>query len=365
MPDPSPSSEVPATEHTRRPARAAARTTRGRKSPTARTAKPRARSPRKKKGPTATELAALEALRNELTAARAELEGARQEVAEVVGACRDAEARVAATRLGADAIRRTVTEIDASASAVRGWAEAARAEVERSQERSEQTEQRLARLREWLAGAREEFAALDADSRRTIDNFRAAVAETQRAAKGELITETPAELPDVSALPPEERADDIRERLVHLLNDTWSVEKEQVGLLQTLADESGDRDVRTVLEEHRAAAQQRRDAVAARLETLDAKPASGRGLLGQLVTRLRDAVQAPRDQADKAVLAVLKALSAAEFLAGLYAAVHAAARSAGGPETAEFAAAHFRAVRNQADQLRGALAPTVGRAVRR
>ncbi len=234
-----------------------------------------------------------------------------------------------------------------------------------AREQSEQTEQRLARLREWITDARTEFAALDAESRRTIDNFRAAIEETGRAAAGEIITETAAELPDAPALPPEERAADAGERLVHLLNDAWSVEREQAGLLQTLADESGDIDVRALLEGHRAAAQQRQEALAVRLEALGAKPSSGRGLLGQLVTRIWDAVQAPRDQADKAVLAVLKGLSAAEFLAGLYAAAHATARSAGGPETTEFAAAHFRAVRAQADQLRAAVAPTVERTVRR
>jgi ferritin-like metal-binding protein YciE len=306
---------------------------------------------------------AVEALRTELATAREELNAVRREVAEVVAACREAESRVAATRADADAVRRTVGEIDASAAAVRGVAEAARAEVERAHEQSEQTEQRLARLRERLDETRDEFAALDARSRTTPDHFRAAVEQTQRTTNGEIVTETAVELPDVPELPPEERADDVRERLAHLLNDAWGVEKEQAGLLQTLADESGDRDVRALLEEHRAAAQQRQEAIEGRLVALGAKPASGRGLLGQLATRLWEAVQAPRDQADKAVLAVLKALAAAEFLAGLYAAAHAAARSAGGPETTEFAAAHFRAVRNEADQLRAALAPTVERTV--
>lgn len=362
MPDPGTPSKAPTTDTASAPA--AARTTRGRKSAAATAAKPRTRAPRKK-GPTAAEAAELEALRRELAAAREELGAGRREVAEVVAACREAEARVAATRADADTVRRAVAEIDTAASAVRGAAEAALAELDRSRERSEQTEQRLARLREWTADARAEFAALDAESRRTIETFRAAVEETRRAAAGELTTETPAELPAVPALPPEEQAPDLGERLVHLLNDAWSVEKELVGLLQALAEESGDRDVRALLEEHRAAAHERQEALAARLAALGTRPASGRGLLGQLVARVWDAVQAPRDQADGAVLAVLKALSAAEFLAGLYAAAHAAARSAGGPETTEFAAAHFRAVRTQADQLRAAVAPAVGRAVRR
>lgn len=341
-----------------------ARTTRGRKS-TASATKSRTSAPRKKKGPTAAERAALAELRNELAAARSELEAARQEIAEVVGACRDAESRVAATRLGADAIRRMVAEIDGSATTVRGVVEVAQAEAERSREQSERTEQQLARLREWLAEARAEFVALDAESRKTLDTFRAAVEEAQRAASGEIATETRHELPDVPALPAEERAADIGARLVNLLNDAWGVEKELTGVLQTFADESGDRDVRAVLEEQCVAAQGRQEAVELRLLGLGTKPASGRGLLGQLVTRIWDAVQAPRDQADKAVMAVLKALSATEFLAGLYAAAHAAARSAGGRETTEFVASHFRDVRSRADQLRAAVGPAVGRAVHR
>lgn len=332
------------------------------------TAKSAARTTRKKKGPNAAELATVEELRRELAEARAELDSARAEIAEVVGACRDAESRVAATRSGADAIRRAVAELDSTAAGVRGLAEATQIEVTRACDESERAEARIGLMRTWLLETRAEFAALDAEAKRTLDTFRAAVEQTRSglpADAPEVEAPSVAELPEVTPLSPEERAEDLRDRLVHLLSDAWGVEKEQVGLLQTLADECGDREIRELLEQHRATCQARQEAVEARLESLGAKPASGRGLLGQLVTRIWDAVQAPRDQADKAVLALLKALSAAEFQAGLYAAAHAYARSAGGSETAEQVASYFREERSRAQELRLALGPTVERAARK
>jgi ferritin-like metal-binding protein YciE len=164
---------------------------------------------------------------------------------------------------------------------------------------------------------------------------------------------------------PEERAEDLRERFVHLLNDAWAVEKEQVGLLQALADECEEPDVRGMLEEDRAACQRRQEEVEGRLEGLGAHPAGGRGMLGQLVTRIWEAVQAPRDPADRAVLVLLKAVSAAEFQAGLYAAAHACARAVGGEETAQHLADYYRQERGRADRLRAVLTPTVARAARR
>jgi hypothetical protein len=87
------------------------------------------------------------------------------------------------------------------------------------------------------------------------------------------------------------------------------------------------------------------------------------GLLGKLATWFWDALQKPRDQADEAVLALLKAVSAAERGAGIYATVHAYARSAGDVETAELAASTARSGR--ADRLHAALASAAIRAARR
>jgi ferritin-like metal-binding protein YciE len=274
-----------------------------------------------------------------------ELAGARRELAEVTTACREAQSRLAALR--ADAER--------SATEVRGITKAA----ERSREQTEQVEEAVARLAKELAEVRSQFAVPEVTSTVPAEKPSPLPDEMDEAA-----AELP-ELPGVPALPADERADDLRDRLVRLLSDAWGVEKEQVDLLQTLADDCGDRELRVLLEAHRADSQERQQAVAGRLEVFGTSPAGGRGLLGQFVTRIWDAVQSPRDQADRALLAVLKALSTAEFQAGLYAALHAGARFAGDDATADLAAECFRQERDRAGQLRAALVPTVGRAVRR
>jgi ferritin-like metal-binding protein YciE len=313
--------------------RSAARTTRGKKA-----AKPPATKPRAK---AATTKPKKPPAQSSATAAK-ELAAARRELEEVAAACREAQSRLAAVR--ADAER--------SASEVREAAKAA----ERSRAQTEQVEAAVARLAQELADVRGQFA---------VAEVRTVVAEPPPPLPGEMPAAELSELPDADALPAEDRADDLRDRIVRLLSDAWGVEKEQVDLLQTLADDCGDRDLRVILESHRADSQERQRALANRLESLGASPASGRGLLGQFVTRVWDAVQSPRDQADRALLAVLKALGAAEFQAGLHAALSAAARFAGDEVTAELAAECFRQERADASQLRAAIVPTVGRAARR
>lgn len=353
----------------------AARTTRSR-SKSAAPAKPRARSPRKKRGPTATEIAAVEELRKELASAREELVVARLEVSEVVAACREAEARVATTRADAAAARRLLAEIDATATAVRGVAEAAQAEVGRADEQSALTEQRIERMRAWLDESRSTFGQLQEEARRTLDQFRSTVDElrpalSERAAANIVEpAEAAAAVPavrrtDVVVLTPAQRALDSQERLAHLLNDAWGTEKEYAGLLQTLADESGDTVVRDVLEHHRENARRRQDALHARLVALGVNPASERGLLGQLVTRLWDAVRAPRDSGGRAIQAALKGVSASEFQASLSLTLQECAALLGDTEIAELAEAHAREQSDEGARLRAALPSVVGRVVRR
>jgi hypothetical protein len=276
-------------------------------------------------------------------AAAKELASARRELEEVAAACREAQSRLAAVRADAE---RSALEVRAATQA-----------AERSREQSEQAEAAVVRLANELAGVRGQFAA----------EVRTAVAEEPPPLPRELTLHAAGlvELPDVEPLPADDRADDLRDRVVRLLNDAWGVEKEQVDLLQRLADDSGDRDLRVLLEARRADSQERQRALANRLEALGTGPTGGRGLLGQFVARVWDAVQSPRDQADRALFAVLRALSAAEFQAGLYAALHAGARFAGDDETAELAAGCFRRGRADASHLRPAILPTVGRAARR
>jgi ferritin-like metal-binding protein YciE len=173
------------------------------------------------------------------------------------------------------------------------------------------------------------------------------------------------ELPEVAPIPAGEVADDARERLVRYLNDAWAVEREQVGLLQDLADATGDPDLRSELERHREVSHHQQMAIEDRVRRLGGEPGGGRGLLGQIATRVWGALQGPRDDRDEAFGALLKALGAAEFEAEMYLAVHALARAVGDGETADLAAAHLRQERDLADQLRSLVAPTAARVTRR
>ncbi|HVL12464.1 MAG TPA: DUF892 family protein [Gemmata sp.] len=340
-------SAKPITEHaadqvivTSAAADAPQKTTRGRKKPAgAAPAKPRAKSApstaRSRKPQTPPDTSATLA---------AELSEARHELADVTAACREAQSRLTLLR----------TEAEQAAAEVRAVAEAA----EQSRAQTEQVGDAVGMLARNVDEVRDRLARLEVPP--PVPEGQSQLPPDQ-AEDDEVVDE----LPRVEALAEGERAEDLPERVVRLLNDAWGVEKEQVDLLQTLADDSGDRELRVQLEAHRADCQERQHAIAARLEGLGASPAGGRGLLGQLVSRIWDAVQSPRDQADQSLLAVLKALSTAEFQAALYAALHAAARCADDGDTADLAAACYRQERDNAAQLRAALAPTVGRAARR
>lgn len=174
-----------------------------------------------------------------------------------------------------------------------------------------------------------------------------------------------ARLPEVRAVPAGDLAADVRDRLIRYLNDAAAVEREQAGLLQTLADATNDPELRSEFERHRAIGEEHRSAVEARVRALGGEPAGGRGLLGQLVTRVWDALQKPRGAAPDPVEDLLKALSAAEFEAGMYRAVHALAQALGDAETAEMAAAHHQQEWDFADRLRAGITPTVVRAALR
>ena len=101
------------------------------------------------------------------------------------------------------------------------------------------------------------------------------------------------------------------------------------------------------------------------MRALGGEPADERGLLGQLVTRIWDVLHAPRDDSDDPGAALLKALSVAEFEAGMYLAVYALARATGDGETADLAAAHYRQERGAAARLRALVVPAAVRAARR
>lgn len=297
---------------------------------------------------------------------RREAEELRREADAAAEAVRGVGGLLTATRTEAEAVRDSTGEADAAVRAAREGVEELKAEAARARAELDAAGGRWLAIR-GEAGSLE--AALD-HVRRAVVEARAAVPVAPAVPSPEPVPEpTPPPLPvlvpelaDVEPLPADEVAADARDRLVRYLNDAAAVEREQGGLLQTLADATDDAGLRAEYERHRATGEAHRDALDQRVRALGGEPAGGRGLLGQLVTRIWDALQKPRDAARDPVEDLLKAVSAAEFEAGMYRAVHALARAVGDGETADLAAAHHRAERDFADALRARIAPAAARA---
>jgi ferritin-like metal-binding protein YciE len=306
--------------------------------------KTRARAPARAKAPTAAELAKLTSIRKQLAATK-------QEVSDAIEESREAESRLSAARMEAEAVRRILSDLDKGAAATRGAAESSLMAVERSRKQIEELQQYFNGLSAGIETARREYAQLQTESSHTLERFRQAIEEMRRAENGDLPQEQLEDLPDGETAGARENAADLRERLVHLLTAAGTVEKELAGLLQSLADETDDEDVRKLFEAHREAGQQRQQAIARRLEAMDVTLSSGRGFLGQLANRIWEAVQTSRDPADRTLLAVLKGVSATEYLVGLYRAMHAAAEAMNDAESRNMAAAHFRGLRERGKEL--------------
>ena len=99
------------------------------------------------------------------------------------------------------------------------------------------------------------------------------------------------------------------------------------------------------------------------IEALGASPASGRGLLSLLVSRIWEVIQKPRGAAD-AVETTIKALGVAELEAGMYFAVFSLARAIDDRDAADLAAAHLSAERAFADRLRSRMIPLAAQAAK-
>jgi ferritin-like metal-binding protein YciE len=330
----------------------------------------------------AGELGDLGELRKDVGTLRAQIEvSARQaaemsrSVAETAGALGAILEQSATAREGVEAVRRAAGNLGHLAQEARDRGDEFKAEAAKAREELDAVGLRWQELRN-------EFGVVEADTRGVMEELRRAVEETRERLNppepepqpegseagdehaGGVEVPEPADLPDVEAVPAEELAPDARERLVRYLNDAASVEREQAGLLQTLADATEDPTLRAEFERHRAAGEELRGAVEGRVRALGGEPSGGKGVLGHLVARLWDVLEKPRSAPD-AVEALLKALGAAEMEAGMYRAVHALARLLGESETAALAATRHRQERDFADWVRERVTRTSARAARR
>ena len=229
----------------------------------------------------------------------------------------------------------------------------------------------LAELKRTLEASRSEFEALlhqAEDTRRAIADVRAcdSVVETRTEVVSPVVQAVPISeralvnstvpahelLPEVGALSVEDLPTDAPERLVRYLNDAWIIEKEQIDLIQSLADAAQESELKAELEEHRMLSQDQQQALGERLRVLGVRPSGGRSFLGTIATHVWDAIQGHGREGDDSVELLLKATSAVELEAAIYLVVYSIARATGDEETAELAALHLRQEREFADRLR-------------
>ena len=257
-------------------------------------------------------------------------------------------------------------------------AEAADAAVRAVRERADLMRREADRARARLDDTRQDFSSLDAEARQTLDHLRATLEQARTVTPPASAERTeparrhernggasPHELQRIDPLPRNEVADDARDRLVQFLNDAAAVEREQAGLTQGIIDSTDDADLRAAFEAYRESAADHREAVAARVQALGGEPGGGRSLLGSIVTKLWDALQRPQDGGSDPVGDVLKAISAAEFEAGMYLAVQSMALALNDRDTATMALTHYTQERAFAERLRARVAAVAVRTVRK
>jgi len=312
-----------------------------------------------------------------LTEAKSQVETSHQQAVDM-----RQEAAAAAERFGEAARLMAAARADADAAVrvSREQADAAQAEMDRARRDADS-------IREALEANRYEFASLAAEAQETLRRLQEAVAEARSVTvplPPSPPAEPPAEVPaepepsleveapaateqegtcEVAAVPVEEMAPDAPRRLARLLNDALAVDKELVGVFQSWADVTEDADLRAELEGHRVRSHQRQEEIAERVRFLGEEPGGGRGLLGQLVTHIWDALKRPPD-GDQTVESLLRARSAAELEAGLFLAIGVLARAINDGETADLAEVHLRQERDFSDRLWERITPSAVRIAR-
>jgi ferritin-like metal-binding protein YciE len=168
--------------------------------------------------------------------------------------------------------------------------------------------------------------------------------------------EPPAELPEVAPLLPTERALDAEERLVRHLDEAWAVKKAQVETFRVMVEDVTDPQMRAFLEEHRALISRQQEDLESRLQRLGKVASGGRGLFGQILAKIGDALRKTPDDADKVLQHLLRASGSIQLEAALAESLYAAARALDDAETADLAARHLREERAAAERLRPFLA---------
>jgi len=258
------------------------------------------------------------------------------------------------------------------AQAARQQLQEAEQTIRATNEQSEQARERYEQARQWFQEAEEAAQA----ARRLVQEMKqereqvrleveAAREPVQRSASppeseaaGE---ETPPEVSDSggTVMPALVPAEEARERLIRYLNDAWAVEKTLVEMLQTMAEEVADPELRSLLQEHQSVTRQQKHNLEARLHSLGKTPSGGKGFFDQMLARVWDAMSPPRDELDRTLHDLMKGLGTEHFEIAMYQALEALALAVGDEETTRLAREHLRQEQAVAERLRHFLAPIV------
>src|SRR5687768_1008320 len=90
-----------------------------------------------------------------------------------------------------------------------------------------------------------------------------------------------------------------QERLVHYLDDAWALEKALVSMLDDMAGEVNDSEIRALFEGHRAVTHRHEENLEARMRALGAEPSTLKGLTNRLIAKLGDVIQSAHDEYDQ------------------------------------------------------------------
>lgn len=239
-----------------------------------------------------------------------------------------------------------------------------RQEIDTADAASQQVREHTRILRQECAALGEELQRL----RREVEEQRHAVLAMTPAAKPDILEVIPA--PDIPSVPSTETLavdsdpmpEDARKRLLRYLNDALSVETQLVDALNTMAETTLDADHRLLLEEHRRVTNQQREDLQARLKALGVDSSGSQGFLPQMMSRIWDVLQRPRDGFDRTLQDLMKGLGIEYFEVAMYETLEAYAAALGDVETAQLAAKHLRQEEEMAVRLRPFLRPIAARA---
>jgi ferritin-like metal-binding protein YciE len=155
-----------------------------------------------------------------------------------------------------------------------------------------------------------------------------------------------------------------QDRLVHYLDDAWALEKALVSMLEDMADEVNDPEIRSLFEEHRATTHRHEEDLEARIRALGKEPSKLKGVANRVIAKLGDVIHSAHDDYDKTAQHLMEAFAAEHLEMAMYESLASYAEAIGDEETAKLARDHFEDEEEAADKVWQMIAPVAARPAR-